>query len=101
MSKRADHTRADLVCLESFIQIIVRNRDKRLFVVNIRHMQITLVLFGVQHSDIVKCDRILATSRILAAAFQLFHEDVILLTVDVDLISDYRSKEFVNSRKTD
>ena len=64
-------------------------------------MQVTLMFFGLQHSDTVNSDQILATSGVSAAALLLFCEDVIFLTDVIGLIRDYSSEEFVNSRKTD
>ena len=50
--------------------------------------------------DTVNSNHILATSVVLAAALLPFCEDVIFLEVGIDLIKDYSSEEFVNSRET-
>ena len=78
----------------------MRNRGKSLFIVNIRHVQLTLMFFGLQHYDTVDCEQILAPSGVTASSLLLFWEDIIQLTMGVDLIRDYSSEESANSRKT-
>ena len=86
----------DLVCLTDFNKIIVRNRWKGLLIFNMCHVQVRLMFFGLQLGDTVNSVHILATSGISAGAFRLFCEDLILVTMGIDLIRDYSSKEIVN-----
>ena len=77
MSKKADHTKADLVYRKDVNYIIVMDRGKSLFTVNVCYVQVTLMFCGLKHCDIVDCDQTLATSRVTAATLLLFCENII------------------------
>ena len=55
--------------------------------------------FALQNGDIDNSDQIFVISEVSIAAFLLFFDNFILLTVGIDLIGDYSREDFVNSRK--